>query len=374
MSQAPSPGDRPLFDAMTEWLRAEGDCADVVMSSRVRLARNLAGHPFCTRASRRDRLLTLYACRDCVLRAGLAERFVWCDVHDASPLERMMLVERHLISKQLSKGRTLMHGGGEDARGVAIALPDERLSIMVNEEDHLRLQVIRSGLALGAAWRQIDEVDDRIEAGVDYAFSPRFGYLTACPTNVGTGLRMSVMLHLPGLRLMRELEKVKRAAADMGLAVRGFYGEGSDAVGDFFQLSNQTTLGRSEAQILADMEQKVVPPIVEYERRSRRDLLQSRRLGLEDQVMRAWGMLCNARLLATEEAMQALSLVRLGVLLSIIQDRTSRAIDVRLVNQLTLLVQPAHLQRAVGRELDQEQRKVARATFIRTRLAAIAGH
>jgi protein arginine kinase len=172
---------------------------------------------------------------------------------------------------------------------------------------------------------------------------------------------------------MRELEKVKRAAADMGLAVRGFYGEGSDAVGDFFQLSNQTTLGRSEAQILADMEQKVVPPIVEYERRSRRDLLQSRRLGLEDQVMRAWGMLCNARLLATEEAMQALSLVRLGVLLSIIQDRTGRAIDVRLVNQLTLLVQPAHLQRAVGRELDQEQRKVARATFIRTRLAAIAG-
>jgi protein arginine kinase len=340
----------------------------------VRLARNLAGHPFCTRASRRDRLLTLDACRDCVLRAGLAERFVWCDVHDASPLERMMLVERHLISKQLSKGRTLTHGGGEDARGVAIALPDERLSIMVNEEDHLRLQVIRSGLALGAAWRQIDEVDDRIEAGVDYAFSPRFGYLTACPTNVGTGLRMSVMLHLPGLRLMRELEKVKRAAADMGLAVRGFYGEGSDAVGDFFQLSNQTTLGRSEAQILADMEQKVVPPIVEYERRSRRDLLQSRRLGLEDQVMRAWGMLCNARLLATEEAMQALSLVRLGVLLSIIQDRTSRAIDVRLVNQLTLLVQPAHLQRAVGRELDQEQRKVARATFIRTRLAAIAGH
>ena len=122
MSQAPSPGDRPLFDAMTEWLRAEGDCADVVMSSRVRLARNLAGHPFCTRASRRDRLLTLDACRDCVLRAGLAERFVWCDVHDASPLERMMLVERHLISKQLSKGRTLMHGGGEDARGVAIAL------------------------------------------------------------------------------------------------------------------------------------------------------------------------------------------------------------------------------------------------------------
>lgn len=369
---APEPSrSGPLFDAMTEWLRAEGDCADVVMSSRVRLARNVAGQPFCTRASRRERLKTLEICRERVLNAGIASRFVWCEIHEASPLDRQMLVERHLISKQLSKGRATPNATGEDPRGVAIGLPDERLSIMVNEEDHLRLQVIRSGLALGTAWRQIDEIDDRIEAGIDYAFSPRFGYLTACPTNVGTGLRMSVMLHLPGLRLTREIEKVKRAAADMNLAVRGFYGEGSDAVGDFYQLSNQTTLGRSESQVLTDLEQQIIPRIVEYERISRRELSLHRRIGVEDQIMRAWGLLTCARLLGTEEAMQALSLARLGVLLGFLKDRQGKALDVRHINQLTLLVQPAHLQRAVGKEMDQEQRKVARATLVRTRLASI---
>jgi protein arginine kinase len=372
MSELSGGSGSPMFDAMTEWLRAEGDCADVVMSSRVRLARNLAGHPFCTKSTRADRLKTLERCRDCVLNAGIASKFIWCDVHEASPLDRMLLVERHLISKQLSKGRVIGNGLSEDPRGVAIGAPDERLSIMVNEEDHLRLQVIRSGLALSAAWRQIDEADDRIEAGVDYAFSPRFGYLTTCPTNVGTGLRMSVMLHLPGLRLTREIEKVKRAATDMGLAVRGFYGEGSDAVGDFYQLSNQTTLGKSEQQILSDMERQIVPRIVEYERLSRRDLSTQRRLGLEDQIMRAWGMLTNARLLGTEEAMQALSLTRLGTLLGFIKDRNGRSLDVRHINQLTLLVQPAHLQRAVGKDLDQEARKVARATLVRTRLATIS--
>jgi protein arginine kinase len=365
------PGQAPLFDAMTEWLRAEGDCADVVMSSRVRLARNIAGHKFGTRGSRHERQNTLETCRDCVLNAGIATRFIWCDVHDASPLDRTLLVERHLISKQLSKGRASQSGAGEDPRGVAIGLPDERLSIMVNEEDHLRLQLIRSGLALTSAWRQLDEIDDRIEAGVDYAYSPRFGYLTACPTNVGTGLRMSVMLHLPGLRLTREIDKVKRAAADMSLAVRGFYGEGSDAVGDLFQLSNQTTLGKTEAQILDDMERQIVPRIVEYERISRRELLSQRRIGVEDHVMRAWGLLSNARLLGTEEAMQALSLVRLGVLLGIIKDKSAQNLDVRHINQLLLVIQPAHLQRAVGKDLDQEQRKVARATLVRTRIAAI---
>lgn len=364
----PTPGGGPLFDAMTEWLRAEGESADVVLSSRARLARNVAGVPFIGKANRRDRLRTLERCRDCVLGAGIAHKFVWCEVHNASPLDRMLLVERHLISKQLSKGSVGGPGSSEDPRGVAIGLPDERLSIMVNEEDHLRLQVIRSGLALAAAWKQVDEIDDRIEAGIDYAYSSRFGYLTACPTNVGTGLRLSVMLHLPGLRLTGEIEKVKRAAQDMSLAVRGFFGEGSDALGDFYQLSNQTTLGKPERQILNDLEKDIIPRVVEYERFARRELVTRRRIGIEDQVMRAWGLLTSARLLSTEEAMQALSLVRMGVLVGIVRDRAGHPIDVRQINQLTLLVQPAHLQRAVGKELDQEQRKVARATLVRTRL------
>jgi protein arginine kinase len=278
-------------------------------------------------------------------------------------LDRSLLVERHLISKQHSKGKPGSGAGTDDPRAVAISIPEERLSIMVNEEDHLRIQGIRSGLALSAAWRDVDAVDDKLESGLDYAFSPRFGYLTACPTNVGTGLRMSVMLHLPGLRLTGEIEKVKRAADGMNLAVRGFYGEGSDAVGDLFQLSNQTTLGRTEATILQDLEGQIIPRVVEYERESRRDLLNKRRTVLEDNVWRAWGMLTNARLLTTEESMQALSLVRLGSLLGLLPQA-----DQKLVNQLMLLVQPAHLQRVLGKELDQEQRRFARAMLVRGRL------
>jgi protein arginine kinase len=288
---------------------------------------------------------------------------IWVDLHEAPVLDRSMLVERHLISKQHSKGKPGSGAAGEDPRAVAISIPEERLSIMINEEDHLRIQGIRSGLALSAAWRDVDQVDDKLEAGLDYAFSPRFGYLTACPTNVGTGLRMSVMLHLPGLRLTGDIDKVKRAADGMNLAVRGFYGEGSDAVGDLYQLSNQTTLGRTEATILHDLENQIIPRVVEYERESRRDLVSKRRTVLEDQVWRAWGLLTSARLLTTEEAMQALSLVRLGSLLGILQQA-----DQKLVNQLMLLVQPAHLQRVVGKELDQEQRRLARAMLVRGRL------
>ncbi|MBS0197857.1 MAG: protein arginine kinase [Planctomycetes bacterium] len=367
--QPPQPP--PPADVLPEWLKNEGDGPDVVLSSRVRLARNLAGQPFVSKASRKDRQCSLERCRDRALHAALAPRLIWYDLHLTPPLERAMLVERHLISKQLAKGRGGSSVTGEDPRGVAIALPDERLSIMVNEEDHLRIQAIRSGLALGEAWADCDAADDKMEAGLDLAYSQRFGYLTACPTNVGTGLRMSVMLHLPGLRVTGEIDKVKRAAADMCLAVRGFYGEGSEAIGDLFQLSNQTTMGKTEAAILRDMEREIVPRIVEYERASRKELLGRRRVGVEDQIMRAWGLLTHARLLATEEAMQALSLARLGVLMGIIRGRGNAPVDPRAINQLMLLVQPAHLQRAVGRELDQEQRRLARASLVRARLAVV---
>jgi protein arginine kinase len=181
---------------------------------------------------------------------------------------------------------------------------------------------------------------------------------------------MSAMLHLPALRLTGELEKVKRAAQDMSLAVRGFYGEGSEAVGDLFQISNQTTLGKSEQQILQDLEGDILPKVVEYERLARRELLAKRRVGLEDQVWRAWGALSNARLMNTDEAMQALSLVRLGATMGLLRGAsgTQDSPDPRTINQLMLLVQPAHLQRAVGRELDQEQRRIARASLLRSRL------
>lgn len=358
----------PALEVGAEWLRGEGELSDVLLSSRVRLARNLAGRLFATKATRRDRQETLDVCREWLMHAELASKMIWVDLHGSSPLDRALLVERHLISKNHSKGKGT--NPNEDPRGVAISVPDERLSIMINEEDHLRIQAIRSGLSLSQAWADIDSVDDKIESKLDYAFSPRFGYLTACPTNVGTGVRMSAMLHLPALRLTGELEKVKRAAQDMSLAVRGFYGEGSEAVGDLFQISNQTTLGKSEQQILQDLEGDILPKVVEYERLARRELLAKRRVGLEDQVWRAWGALSNARLMNTDEAMQALSLVRLGATMGLLRGAsgTQDSPDPRTINQLMLLVQPAHLQRAVGRELDQEQRRVARASLLRSRL------
>lgn len=355
-------------EPVPEWLKAEGEACDVVLSTRVRLARNLREVPFAAKANKDQRRLSLDLCRDQLLIAGISPRIAWQELHEAAGVQRALLVERHVISKQLSKGRVggAGVGGVDDPRGVAYSVPDERVAIMVNEEDHLRIQVIRSGLSLSQAWQQANDIDDRMEAGLAYAYSERFGYLTCCPTNVGTGLRMSAMLHLPALRLTGDIEKVKRAAGDMNLAVRGFYGEGSDAVGDLFQISNQTTLGRSEAAILESLEAQILPRVIEYERLARRDLVAKRRTMLEDHVWRAFGVLSNARFMTTEEAMQSLSLLRLGALLGVLP--ATPALDLRAINLLLLLIQPAHLQRAVGQELDQEQRRMARATLLRDRV------
>jgi protein arginine kinase len=352
-------------DSVPPWLAGAGDSADVVLSSRVRLARNLANLPFLPKSDRGHRLAGLELCRAQISRTSMTSELKWIPLHECSAFNRLLLVERHLISKQHSKGRPFPGGQiGDDPRAVAYGVRDERLSIMVNEEDHLRLQVITPGLSLGSAWRMIDAVDDQLEQGLDFAFSGRFGYLTACATNVGTGLRMSAMLHLPGLRLTGDLEKVKRAAQAMSLAVRGFYGEGSEAAGDFFQISNQTTLGRTEEAVLADLDRDILPKVVEYERIARRELLTKRRTALEDQVFRARGTLMNARLLATDEAMQLLSMLRLGVVSGLFTDLSEAC-----VNQLMLLIQPAHLQRELSTELDQERRRVERATLVRNRLA-----
>jgi protein arginine kinase len=339
-------------------LRDDGREGDVVVSSRIRLARNFSGFPFLSRARREDRRQIMHIARRDILEGGLAPQMMWVELNEASALERSVLVERHLISKQ--------HAKGEEPRAVAISNPDEQLSIMVNEEDHLRIQVLRAGLALSDAFEQIDQVDDRIEAMSDYAFSSRFGYLTACPTNVGTGIRVSVMLHLPGLKLAGEIDKVRRAARGMSLAVRGFYGEGSEAVGDFFQVSNQTTLGKTERDLLRDFEQNIIPKVIEYERIARRSLVEKRRVILEDRVHRALGLLRHARLLKAEEAIEALSFVRLGASLGVIPD-----VDVASVNQLILLTQPAHLQKLLKRELDQAQRRIERANLTRQHLGGM---
>lgn len=339
-----------------EWLRGDGGAADVVISSRVRLARNLAGFQFARRCSREIRSRIVEVAQRHLLESDLAPRMLWVDLAGLPEVERSLLVERHLISKHLAKA--------DGPRAVAISAPDERLSIMVNEEDHLRLQMLRSGLSVQEAYASLDVIDDKIESRVDYAYSPRFGYLTACPTNVGTGIRVSVMLHLPGLKLSGEMDKVHRAAKAMSLAVRGFYGEGSEAVGDFFQVSNQTTLGKSESELITTFEQRIIPKFVEYERMARRTLIEKRRVFVEDQVFRALGTLRHARLLKADEVLQLLSFVRFGIVMGLIDD-----LPVRRVNELTLSTQPAHLQRLVGRSLDQAERRVERANRVRVALA-----
>lgn len=359
------------FEHSAEWLRGLGDSSDVVISSRVRLARNISGFPFTPMASRIDRIQILEACKHRILSmtpnatTNTPSQFMWIDLHQVGREDRNLLVERQLMSRQHARGKLSTGKGGlDEPRSVAVLIPDERVSIMVNEEDHIRLQTIRSGLALGACLAEANELDDLIEAGMDYAYHPRFGYLTACPTNVGTGLRLSVMLHLPGLKLTGELEKVRRAAHDMGLAVRGFYGEGSDSPGEFYQLSNQTTLGKSDEMLLREMEQEIIPKVVGYERHARKNLLASRREMLEDQIWRALGTLRHARLMKVEEAMELLSVVRLGILTGIVD-----GVMVEQIHGLLLSTQPSHLQRTLDAVLTQQQRRVARADLIRKQLS-----
>lgn len=338
-----------------EWLRGVGPLHEIVISTRIRLARNVRGYPFLTRADAPTRQEIAHAIQAAVRRSAALRAFKYLDVAELDELDRALLVERHLISRQ--------HAEGSGARAVAFD-PSESAAVMINEEDHLRMQVLRSGLQLDEAWAQINEIDDALEQQLEYAFHPKYGYLTACPTNVGTGIRVSVMLHLPALRLTNELEKVAQAARDMRLAIRGLYGEGTEALGDFFQISNQITLGQSEEEIIGAFRSVVMPRIVEYEHAARASLLKHRLPALDDKVYRALGMLQNARLISSNEAMQCLSHLRMGL-----HTGRVRNVDLQTLNELFLQTQPAHLQKLQGERLSGEQRSIARAAMIRARLS-----
>jgi protein arginine kinase len=336
-----------------EWLGGSGPESDIVISSRIRLARNVADFPFLSRANPKERGQLERTLREHITTAHLTADLSYFSLPSLSQVDRLFLVERHLISRE--------HAFGKGPRGVAIG-PLETISIMVNEEDHLRLQALRSGLQLRKTWEEINLVDDRLEKVVDYAFSSQFGYLTVCPTNVGTGMRASVMLHLPALVMTRQIEKVFQAVSKINLAVRGLYGEGTQASGDFYQISNQPTLGKTEPEIIANIE-SVIPKIVEYERQVRETLLENKREIVEDKVWRAYGMLQTARTINSEETMDLLSAVRMGVNLRLIPD-----LEMRTVNELFIFTQPAHLQRLERSELNSPERDITRATFIRNRL------
>lgn len=348
----------PQIPQMTEhasdWMRAVGPQGEVVMSSRIRLARNVAGFPFVNRASSPQRRDLLEACRRRILDSNLAQKMLWIDLAGSTKLDRQLLVERRLISHQ--------HSQGAAARAVALAA-DESIAIMVNEEDHLRLQVLRPGMQLASAYDQANHIDDTLESRLDFAYSSKLGYLTACPTNVGTGIRVSVMLHLPGLKLTGEIDKLRRAAKDMHLAVRGFYGEGTEAVGDLYQISNQTTLGQDERQILSEFQDLIIPQMIDYEMQARKALAEKRPTVLDDRVFRSWGTLANARLLGSEETLYLLSYLRLGVCLGRLSNVTLDTI-----HELLLLTQPAHLQKMAGRPLSGPERREFRAMYVRQRL------
>jgi protein arginine kinase len=344
----------PTADQAGPWLQSDCPDGDVVVSTRVRLARNLAAFPFVNRTSPLQRRQVMQTCRERILESNLAPQMLWVDLAESSKLDRHLLVERHLISRQ--------HGVGELERGVAIS-SCESVSLMVNEEDHLRIQVLRGGSQLPDAFHHADGIDDRLADGLDFAFSPKLGFLTACPTNVGTGIRLSAMLHLPALRLTGEIEKLRQAAKDMHLAIRGAQGEGSEVQGDLFQLSNQTTLGRGERAILQDFQSSILPQVVDYERRARQALMDQRAAVIDDRIQRAWAVLTHARLLGSRESMELLSSIRLGVCLGRLTGLTLTA-----VNELMLLTQPAHIQKIAGRSLNAPQRREFRASFVRRRL------
>lgn len=335
-----------------QWLRVPGPDSDVVLSTRVRLARNVEGYAFPSRISTAARHELENKLHGWIDGSGLADSVQYCNLDAVDKLTRDVLMERHLVSRELANG--------EGDRGVSFA-STEFVSIMTNEEDHLRIQVIHAGQSLDEAMAQAVEIDRKLEESVPYAWSERYGYLTACPTNVGTGLRMSVMMHLPALVFMNQIEKVYQAASKVGLTVRGFYGEGTKAIGDVIQISNQQTLGRAESDI-RDTLATMIPKIVEYERGVRTHLVNEKRVDVEDQIWRSIGTLRYARKLSSEETLELLSKIRLGVNLKLLPN-----ISVGEVNELFVITQPAHLQALKGRHLGPDDRDVMRASLLRER-------
>jgi protein arginine kinase len=336
------------------WLTGKGPETDIIISSRIRLARNLEGRKFLCRASESEKAEIERYLHEGLADLPMRDATYYFRLHELDSTDRLLLVERHLVSKE--------HASGSGPRGVFVS-QNECAAVMTNEEDHLRIQVLHPGLQLEQTWLEINDLDTEIEKRVNYAFSPRFGYLTCCPTNVGTGMRASVMLHLPALVMTKQITKVFDSVSKIGLTVRGLYGEGTYASGDFYQISNQLTLGKTEMAIVENIG-SVVPQIVRYERTVRDTLLAQSKALLEDRVWRAYGLLEKARVISSEETLDLLSAVRLGVNVGIIDN-----LDIGLVNVLLIMTQPAHLQKIYDKKLDVASRDQARADFIREKLS-----
>ncbi|PIQ85126.1 MAG: protein arginine kinase [Candidatus Omnitrophica bacterium CG11_big_fil_rev_8_21_14_0_20_45_26] len=345
-----------LLTSHCEWLKGSGPESEVVISSRIRLARNIAGFNFLQKLSRGQESAMIDEVHGAVSKSKNLKDTFFIENKSIKEIDKTFLVERHLISRD--------HAAGKGEKAVVIS-PNEMVSIMVLEEDHLRLQVFHSGLNLTDSWRLINTIDTELEETLTYSFDPTLGYLTACPTNVGTGMRASCMLHLPALVMTKQINKVLQAVAKLSLAVRGLYGEGTQAIGNFFQFSNQITLGQNEEDIIDNID-RVIRQVIEHEKEARQYLLDKKRGKLEDQVWRALGALKSARLMASNEAIAHLSFIRLGVDLKLIED-----LGLAELNSLFLCVHPAHLQKIFGEESSANERDYKRAELLRSRLKQV---
>lgn len=342
-----------LLRQSCEWLKGTGPNSDIVMSSRVRLARNLEKVPFTHWATKKQEKESLELLEQAVMGVDLMKGAMWVRMDTIDDLDKQFLFERHLISRE-----HIIH---PDCKAVAIG-DKEVINIMVNEEDHLRIQVMQSGFNLQECWRIATRLDDALQKRVRFAFDAERGYLTACPTNTGTGLRASVMLHLPSLVMTKQINRVLQAITKLGMTARGLYGEGTEAEGNFFQISNQITLGSAEEDIIDNLE-RIIRQVIGHEENARKTLMKQNREVLQDKISRANGTLRSAYIINTKEMMGLISMVRLGVDMGLITE-----FDRRAVNELFLLTQPAHLQKIEGKLLSSAQRDVKRANLIRRRL------
>ncbi len=334
------------------WL-SEMDPTGIVISSRIRLARNISGSAFPGWAGEQERVRLLERLKGVFLKLETLPNTMILEMAELAATDRDVLRERHLISQELA----------ERGPGSALAIsPDEQIAIMINEEDHLRLQAISPGMELRNIWSKINSVDSEIESHLRYAYSTRLGYLTACPSNVGTGLRASVMVHLAGLRLMNEVDAVINGLEKMGFTARGLWGEGTEAHGNMFQLSNQQTLGQSETAIIEDFIE-IVSEVTEHEQNARKRLSETQHTNLVDWIARAFGILQNARILTSQEAADLLSALRLGIEMDYIG-----GLGISDINQIMLMSQPGHLQKSTGRVLGPEERDTLRARLTRNKL------
>lgn len=347
--------ERFMNQAISSWMSAEGPDSDIILSSRIRLARNIKQYKFPTLFTNEEaqsviRLINEKLADSSLTKLGKLELLL---MDELQPLQKRVLMEKHLISPHLAENSSY---------GACVLSENEELSIMINEEDHIRIQCLFPGFQLSEALERASEIDDWLEEKLDYAYNESVGFLTSCPTNVGTGLRASVMVHLPGLVLTKQMNRIIPAINQLGLVVRGIYGEGSEALGNIFQVSNQITLGKSEKDIVEDLK-SVVGQLITQERSAREALAKTSNIQLEDRVFRSYGILSNCRIIESKEAARCLSDVRLGIDMNYIKN-----VSKNILNELMILTQPGFLQQYAGGPLRPHERDIRRASLIRERM------